>query len=65
MLFLDYSVLALICGLASAIVADKKGKNQYLWFFIGLAGSVFAVLIILYLNKKTSDNQTYKTKKDG
>lgn len=54
MLFLDYFIVALVCGLASAFVAGKKGKSRYLWFFIGLIGSVFAILVI-----------TLKTKKDG
>lgn len=65
MLFSDYAIVALICGLASTLIAGKKGRNQYLWFFIGLIGSVFAILAIISLKKKISNNLTNKNKKDG
>jgi glucose uptake protein GlcU len=51
----DYVIIAAICGLASAFVARRKGRNQYLWFFIGSIFSVFAVVLISFLKKKISN----------
>ncbi len=42
------------CGLTCAVWAEKKGKNPYLWFLVGLFFSVAGVVIAYFkLRHKT------------
>lgn len=52
-----YSMLAIwvIIGIICSFVAKSKGKNQYLWFAIGVLFSVLGLLILLLLPKKEKE----------
>ena len=40
------AIMSLICGAASAFIARSRGKNPYLWFFLG---TLFGLLGLLFL----------------
>ena len=49
------------CGLTCAVWAEKKGKNPYLWFLVGLFFSVAGVVIAYFkLRRKTPINPAKK-----
>lgn len=43
--------LWLACGVITAVIADKKGKDFLSWLFIGLIGGLISLAIILGIEK--------------
>lgn len=43
---------AAIIGMISAYLAYKRGKNPYLWFFIGFLFGIFGIFAIFFISPK-------------
>lgn len=53
-----YILVALICGLATYIVADKKKlKHPILWGVAGVIFTIAAVGIVTFVNKKVKNKK--------
>lgn len=63
-LFLSFFLLLIISGL-TAYYADKKGRNPFIWFVIGILISVLAPIILFFLpslkDQKEESKQTKPT----
>jgi len=53
---IPYAISWLIFGVTSAYMAKTRGKNPYLWFFLGMFLGVFGILF-LFFGPKTKKNQ--------
>ncbi len=51
-MILPYAIFWLIFGATSAYMARTRGKNPYLWFFLGMFFGVFGILA-LYLTSRS------------
>ena len=51
-LYLGILVLLLIFAISTAVVAGKKGRNAFGWFFIGLFTGLFGLAIALAILPK-------------
>lgn len=53
-----YILAALVCGLITYIVADKKGlKNPILWGIGGAVFTVFAIGVVIFVKKKIREKK--------
>lgn len=59
MLF-PYAMTWLVFGAVSAFVANRRGKNPYLWFFLGMFFGIFGLLFLFFAPKHRQAKKTVK-----
>ncbi len=45
-------VIWVIFAIASAMISEKKGYNQVLWFILGIVFGIFALAVVIFLPTK-------------
>ena len=45
-------VIWIIFAIACAIIAEKKGYNQIIWFLLGMVFGIFSLGVIIFLPDK-------------
>ncbi len=55
-MLLPYAITWLIFGATSAYMAKTRGKNPYLWFFLGVFFGIFGILFLFFGPKAKKAN---------
>jgi hypothetical protein len=42
-------IVWILCGAACAIIAQKKGRDQMLWFILGILGGILTLAVLALL----------------
>lgn len=56
---MEYLIIWVLFGVASAVLAKDKGRSRPLWFILGLLIGPFAILIQVFLPTTSRGDQDY------
>lgn len=59
------ALMWIVFGALSAYLAKTRGKNPYLWFFLGMLFGIFGLLFLFFAPKQRRQAQTAGTAQDA
>ena len=60
----DTALVLFLFGVFCALWAQNTGRSAWLWFFLGLFGSVITVIVLLYKNSNDRFRESLRVKLD-
>ena len=60
----DTALVLFLFGVLCALWAQNTGRSAWLWFFLGLFGSVITVIVLLYKNSNDRFRESLRVKLD-